>query len=77
MCFSRNKTCYEAVENDACHGKAASIEASSKILKLRPKLSSKIRMSAFFRRKIEGAPKVPLCTKYGAIPTIISGVTAF
>ena len=26
---------------------------------------------------IEGAPKVPLCTKYGAIPTIISGVTAF
>ena len=27
--------------------------------------------------KIEGAPKVPLCTKYGAIPTIISGVTAF
>ena len=28
-------------------------------------------------RKIEGAPKVPLCTKYGAIPTIISGVTAF
>ena len=38
MCFSRNKTCYEAVENDACHGKAASIEASSKILKLRPKL---------------------------------------
>ena len=27
--------------------------------------------------KIEGAPKVPLCPKYGAIPTIISGVTAF
>ena len=25
------------VENDACHGKAASIEASSKISKLRPK----------------------------------------
>ena len=28
-------------------------------------------------RKVEGAPKVPLCTKYGAIPTIISGVMAF
>ena len=28
-------------------------------------------------KKIEGAPKVPLCTKYGAIPTIIYGVTAF
>ena len=28
-------------------------------------------------KKIEGAPKVPLCTKCGAIPTIISGVTAF
>ena len=49
---------------------------SGEIMWLFP-LSSKIRMSAFFRRKIEGAPKVPLCTKYGAIPTIISGVTAF
>ena len=28
-------------------------------------------------RNIEGAPKVLLCSKYGAIPTIISGVTAF
>ena len=26
---------------------------------------------------IEGAPKVLLCFKYGAIPTIISGVMAF
>ena len=28
-------------------------------------------------RKVEGAPKVPLCTKYGAIPTIIPGVMSF
>ena len=28
-------------------------------------------------KRIEGAPKVPLCTKYGAIPTIISGVMTF
>ena len=27
--------------------------------------------------KVEGAPKVLLCSKYGAIPTIISGVMAF
>ena len=27
--------------------------------------------------KIEGAPMVPLCLKFGAIPTIIYKVTAF